>query len=102
MSDVLFLLVLVAPIAGIWWLLIRPAQRRAQAAAQLSASVTVGQHVVTTSGLFGTVTGLDDRTVRLQVAPGVELQFDRRAIGRVLGPEDDPGEASGDGSESDI
>lgn len=99
MSDVLFLLVLVAPLAGIWWLLIRPAQRRAQEAAQLSASVQAGQRVVTTSGLFGTVTGLDDTTVRLQVAEGVELQFDRRAIGRVV-EDADLGGPSGHGGDS--
>lgn len=85
MSDVLYLLVLVAPLVGIWLLLIRPAQRRAQEAAALAAAVQVGQEVVTTSGLFGRITGLDEGTVQLQVAPGVELRFDRRAIGRVVG-----------------
>ena len=85
MSDVIFLLVLVAPLIAIWLLLIRPAQRRAQESAQLAASVRVGQEVVTTSGLYGTVTALDDAVAQLQVAPGVELRFDRRAIGRVVG-----------------
>jgi preprotein translocase subunit YajC len=92
MSDVLYLLVLVAPLLGIWLLLIRPAQRRAQEAAALAAAVQVGQEVVTTSGLFGRITGLDEGTVQLLVAPGVELRFDRRAIGRVVAadPEVDP------------
>lgn len=84
MSDVLYLLVLVAPLVGIWLLLIRPAQRRAQEAAALAAAVQVGQEVVTTSGLFGRITGLDEGTVQLLVAPGVELRLDRRAIGRVV------------------
>lgn len=84
MSDVLYLVVLAAPLVGIWLLLIRPAQRRSQAAAALAASVQVGQEVVTTSGLFGRVTELDEGTVTLLVAPGVELRFDRRAIGRVV------------------
>lgn len=87
MSDVLYLLVLVAPLVGIWLLLIRPAQRRTQEAAALAAAVQVGQEVVTTSGLFGRITALDESTVQLLVAPGVELHFDRRAIGRVVGGE---------------
>jgi preprotein translocase subunit YajC len=83
MGDVLFLLVLIAPILGIWLLFIRPAQRRSQEAAQMVALLQVGQDVITTSGLYGTITGLDDDSVLLAVAPGVELRFDRRAIGRV-------------------
>lgn len=89
MSDVLFLLVLAAPLVAIWLLLIRPAKRRAEDAAAVASSVQVGQEVVTTSGLFGRVTGLDDATFRLEVAPGVELRFDRRAVGRVVGPGED-------------
>lgn len=68
-------------------MLIRPAQRRSQEAAALAAAVQVGQEVVTTSGLFGRITALDESTVQLLVAPGVELRFDRRAIGRVVGGE---------------
>lgn len=84
MSDILYILVLVAPLVAIWLLLIRPAQRRSQEAAALAASVQVGQEVVTTSGLFGRVTALDEGTVTLLVAPGVELRYDRRAVGRVV------------------
>lgn len=93
MSDVAFLLVLAAPLVAIWLLLIRPAQRRNQEAAALAASVQVGQEVVTTSGLYGLITRLDDSTVWLQVASGVELRFDRRAVGRALasGSDEAPG-----------
>jgi len=83
MGDVLFLIVLIAPILGIWLLFIRPAQRRSQETAQLVAHLQVGQDVITTSGVYGTITGLDDESVLLAVAPGVEVRFDRRAIGRV-------------------
>jgi preprotein translocase subunit YajC len=82
MGDVLVLILLAVPLVGIW-LLVRGQQRRSQEAAQLAASLRVGQDVITTSGVYGTIAGLDDVTVTLLVAPGVEIRFDRRAVGRV-------------------
>jgi len=82
MGDVLVLILLAVPLVGIW-LLVRGQQRRSQEAAQLASSLRVGQDVITTSGVYGTVAGLDDVTVTLLVAPGVEIRFDRRAVGRV-------------------
>ena len=83
MGDVLLVLVLALPLIGLW-LLVRGSQRRTQAAADLAAGLRVGNDVITTSGLYGTVAGLDEQTVTLLVAPGVELRYDRRAVGRVL------------------
>jgi preprotein translocase subunit YajC len=40
--------------------------------------------VVTTSGLHGTVVGLDEHRVTLRVAEQVKLEFDRSAIGRIV------------------
>jgi preprotein translocase subunit YajC len=83
MSDVLVLAILALPLVGVW-LLVRGQQRRSQEAAMVAASLRVGSDVVTTSGLYGTVAALQDAEVTLLVAPGVELRFDRRAIGRVI------------------
>lgn len=44
------------------------------------ASLTVGEEVTTTSGLYGTLVELDDTLAVLEVADGVRLKFDRRAI----------------------
>jgi preprotein translocase subunit YajC len=96
MGDILVVVLLALPLVGLW-LLVRGQQRRTQEAAALAAGLRVGQDVVTTSGLFGTIAALDDEVVTLLVSPGVELRFDRRAVGRVLddepvppGPETDP------------
>jgi len=82
MGDVVLVVLLAIPLIGIW-LLVRGQQRRTQQAAELAAGLRVGQDVITTSGLYGTVASLDDVSVTLLVAPGVELLFDRRAVGRV-------------------
>lgn len=88
MQDVILVAVVALPLIGLW-LLVRGQQRRAQQVTLLAASLQVGQEVVTTSGLYGTIAVLDDVEATLLVAPDVQLRFDRRAIGRVLGQEDD-------------
>lgn len=56
-------------------------RRRAGAIQAMQASLTVGEEVVTTSGLYGTIVALDDTTATLEVGNGVQLRWDRRAIG---------------------
>ena len=43
-------------------------------------SLTVGQTVVTIGGLHGTIKTMDDTTVTLHVATGVDLRFEKAAI----------------------
>jgi preprotein translocase subunit YajC len=72
----------------------RKRQRQAQ---QLQSSLQPGQQVVTTSGLFGRVRGVDDGIVLLEVAPGLRLRWDQRAIASVV-PEGGRGWAADGGT----
>jgi preprotein translocase subunit YajC len=79
-SPTASLLIFALPVLLIVFMVI--SQRRRQREAQsLQAGLSVGDEVCTTSGLFGRVTSLEDNVVTLEVAPGVTLRFDRRAIG---------------------
>ena len=60
-------------------------QAQAQA---LQESLTIGTPVMTTSGLHGTVAGLGETTVDLEIAPGVVVTFARPAILEVRKPAD--------------
>ena len=82
MGLLLFLLPLIVLV-----LLMRQQQRRLRQHQALIASLEVGDDVVTTSGIFGTVTSLDDDTLELEVAPGVTLKLAKRAIGGIVGPQ---------------
>lgn len=44
------------------------------------ATLAVGEEVGTTSGLHGTLTELDDEIAVLEIADGVRVRFDRRAV----------------------
>ncbi|HEY8620252.1 MAG TPA: preprotein translocase subunit YajC [Dermatophilaceae bacterium] len=73
------LLIFALPVLLIGWMFIT--QRRRQKAAQsLQSSLAVGDEITTTSGLFGTITALEDKVATVEVSPGVNLRFDRRAI----------------------
>jgi len=80
-GSLLFLALPLALIGFMFW-----SQRRRQKQAQmLQSSITVGDEVCTTSGLFGRVTALSDTTATLEVAPGTEVRFDRRAVATRIG-----------------
>lgn len=68
-------------------------QRRAQEQqVALQNSLTIGDRVMTTSGLYGTVTDTsDDSTITVEIAPGVETEWLRAAVREKVGPvvEDD-------------
>jgi len=74
----------IVAIAVIFWLLIiRPAQRQRKQAAELQAALAVGDDVMLTSGIFGTVTGLREDHVELEIAPGVVVRVVRGAVASV-------------------
>lgn len=55
-------------------------RRRQKATQQQQAAVTIGSEVATTSGIYGTVTAVQEPVIAVEVAPGVTLHVDRRAV----------------------
>ena len=64
--------------------IILPQSRRRKQAAALQRAVEPGSQVMLTSGLYATVVEIDDDTVTVQAAPGVELRYAKAAVLRVL------------------
>jgi len=83
------LLWLVALAAIFYLLILRPSRRRQQQAVQVQNRLVPGAEVVTTSGLYGTVSAVEDDVVVLQVAPGVTNRYAKQAIMRVLTPDEE-------------
>lgn len=69
-----------------YFMMIRPQQKRRREAEQMQASIGPGDEVVTIGGLYGTVASIDDETVMLEVTPGVQARYARPAIARVVRP----------------
>ena len=71
-------------IALLFWLLfVRPAQRRQREMGSMQRALSVGDEVMLTSGIFGTVRALEDEKITVEVADGVTLTVIRAAIGQV-------------------
>ena len=83
----------VLPLVGIallfWLFIIRPASRRQKELRSMQSSLSVGDEVVLTSGVYGSVASVEDDHVLLQVADGVVLKVARAAIGSVVTSVDD-------------
>ncbi|ADL45835.1 preprotein translocase, YajC subunit [Micromonospora sp. L5] len=67
-----------------YFMMIRPQQKRRREAEQMQSALAPGDEVVTIGGLHGTVTAVEDETVLLEVAPGVQTRYARPAVARVI------------------
>ena len=72
-----------------YFLLIRPQQRRSRAQKSLMSELDVGDEVITIGGVHGTVTGLDDEYVTIEVDHDVHIEFLRTAVARRMVYDDD-------------
>lgn len=71
-------------LAGAFWLLVvRPARSRQKAAQAVVARVAPGVRVMTTAGLFGTVTAVEGDQIDLEIAPGVTVRYMAAAVARI-------------------
>ena len=88
-SSYTFLLLIVLVFIGFYFLMIRPQRRRQQQAQQQQRTLTPGARVRTTAGMYATVSAVDGDDVILEVAPGVDVRYMRRAIMEVISPGED-------------
>jgi preprotein translocase subunit YajC len=78
------LILILIVVVAFYFLLIRPQQRRKQQAAQKQNTVEPGARVRTTAGMYATVVDVDGDDVILEIAPGVEARYMKRAIMDVI------------------
>lgn len=67
-----------------YFLLIRPQQKQAKQHQQFLDDLKTGNRVITKGGIYGTITGLTDTVVTLEIAQDVRIKVSRSAI---AGPE---------------
>jgi preprotein translocase subunit YajC len=82
-----FLIIMVLMLGVMYVLMIRPQrQRQAQQQAMIDGC-GVGDDVLTTGGIYGTVTQTDGDDIVVEIANGVTVHMTRRGIAAVLPPE---------------
>jgi preprotein translocase subunit YajC len=83
-GDLVSLLPIIAIVVVFWLFVIAPASRRQKATSQMQSAIAVGDEVVLTSGIFGTVTGVEDAYLLVELAPDVDVKVARSAIGAIV------------------
>ncbi|MGW5054610.1 preprotein translocase subunit YajC [Actinokineospora sp. NPDC004072] len=88
MEQALLPLLLIAVLAIPLILGSRRQKKMMQQQQELQNSLTVGDRVMTTSGLYGTVSDIsDEATIGIEIAPGVETTWLRQAVREKVGPD---------------
>jgi preprotein translocase subunit YajC len=95
-GNPLTLLIFLLPL-GLMFFFMRSQKRRMAAQQALQRAAEVGDEVVTTSGMFGTIVDEDEDegTVLIEIAPGTRVKMLRQGISRRLTEDDDLEDADG-------
>lgn len=72
-------------LAIFYFLILMPMKRRQKKVQEFQSSLKVGDKVVTTSGIHGQITRINDNVVQLQIADRVRIDISRAAIGGYQG-----------------
>ena len=84
MDQMIHMVTLLGVTVGIvYFMIIRPQQRKQKETEAMRSSIKKGDRVLTTGGLFGTVVGERDGVVVLKVSDDVKMEFARDAIVQV-------------------
>lgn len=75
------IMLMLIPVA-MYFLILRPQKRRAKAAQQLQSTIEIGDEIMTTSGLYGFVTGFEGDIAWLEIDDNVQIRVSRQAIQR--------------------
>ncbi len=67
-----------------YFLLLRPQIKRAKEHKKMTESLSKGDEVVTTGGMLGRISKLDDSFITLEIAEGVSVKVQRSAIGSLM------------------
>jgi preprotein translocase subunit YajC len=70
----------VLVLAIFYFVILLPMKRRQQKVRDFLAALKVGDQIVTSGGVYGTITRLSDRSVQIQVADKVRIEIARSAI----------------------
>lgn len=89
-------ILLLIPFA-MYFFMIRPQRRRMREQQELQRSIQVGDEVITTSGVYGVITGEDgDSRFWLEIDDDVQIRIARAAISGKASPDEDVADADAD------
>ncbi len=67
-----------------YFMLIRPQQKRMKAHNEMVTALAVGDEVITNGGTLGAIVAVDEAFIKIEIAPGTEIHVQRSAVAKVL------------------
>jgi len=89
-SSLTILIPLILLFVGIYFLVFRPQRRRQAAMSQQQNTLGPGARIRTIGGMYADVVAVDGDDLILEVAPGVEVRYHKRAVAQVLSSGEEP------------
>jgi preprotein translocase subunit YajC len=83
-----FLIPLMLMFGIMYFLVIMPQQRQRKKVQEMLRAIKNGDKVITTSGIYGTINGMDGDTIILKIADNVKIRIARAAIAQVEATDD--------------
>jgi preprotein translocase subunit YajC len=83
-----FLIPLMLMFGIMYFLVIMPQQRQRKKVQEMLSAIKNGEKVITTSGIYGTINGMDGDTIILKIADNVKIRIARTAIAQVEATDD--------------
>jgi preprotein translocase subunit YajC len=77
------LIVIAVVFALAWVFLVLPSRRRSRAHAAMQDEIEVGNEIITAGGIHATVREAGEEELKVEIAPGVVVTLDRRAVAAV-------------------
>src|ERR1700746_1618252 len=78
------LLPFAAMFGVVYFLMIRPQQKKMKEQQDMLGQLKQGDEVVTTSGILGTITGITDKVATVEIAPNVRIKILKSQISQVV------------------
>jgi preprotein translocase subunit YajC len=97
-----FLIIMVLMLGVMYVLMIRPQRQRQAQQQSMIDNARVGDDVLTTGGIYGTITQIEGDDVVVELAPELTVHMTRRGIAAVLPPEDEEADEDVDDGEDDV
>jgi len=79
-NQLIGLLPMVAIVVIIYFIILRPMKRQQQKVQEFREALKNGDRVVTSGGIYGQITRLNEQSVQLQIADKVRVEVSRNAI----------------------
>lgn len=68
-----------------YFMIVRPQQKRQKERQKMLDAIKKGDKVVTAGGIHGTVVGIEEKTVLVQIADNVKVKVDRGSVASIVG-----------------